>query len=48
MVLRDTPEIGRAAERGIAYDCVSKADGGDGIRAYFDKLADFLEDRMNK
>jgi cellulose biosynthesis protein BcsQ len=48
MVLRDIPEIGRAAERGIAYDCVSKADGGEAIRTYFDRLAAVLEERMNK
>jgi hypothetical protein len=48
MVLRDVPEIGRAAEKGIAYDCVSKTDGGDDIRLYFDKLAEVLEERMNR
>jgi len=47
MVLRDVPEIGRAAERGIAYDCVSGADG-QAIRTYFDKLANVLDERMNK
>ncbi|MGE0853702.1 MAG: ParA family protein [Hyphomicrobiaceae bacterium] len=48
IVLRDVAEIGRAAERGVAYDCVSKSDGGDTIRAYFNKLAAVLDERMNK
>jgi len=48
LVVRDVPEIGRAAARGIAYDCVSNSDGGDAIRAYFDSLAAQLDERMSK
>ena len=47
MVLRDVPDIGRAAGSGIAYDCVSGAVGGE-VRSYFDKLAAVLEERMNR
>lgn len=47
MVLKDVPEIGRAAERGIAYDCVTGTNG-EPIRTYFNKLAGVLEERMNK
>jgi hypothetical protein len=47
MVLRDVPEIGRAADRGVAYDCVTGTHR-DAIRTYFDQLAGALEERMNK
>jgi cellulose biosynthesis protein BcsQ len=46
MVLRDIPEIGRAAERGVAYDCVTGTHR-EPIRSYFDSLAGVLEERMN-
>jgi cellulose biosynthesis protein BcsQ len=47
MVLKDVPDIGRAADRGVAYDCVNGA-SGEPIRTYFDKLTGILEERMNK
>jgi hypothetical protein len=47
MVLKDVPDIGRAADHGVAYDCVNGA-SGEPIRTYFDKLTGILEERMNK
>ena len=47
MVLKDVPDIGRAADRGVAYDCVTGA-SGEPIRTYFNKLTGIIEERMNK